>query len=591
MKIRSLLWRFTIPLTIIEVIVILLLSVFYTQTSRGNYLEDVRRDLSANINLLLNDIAQKNINIDQVGEFQLLADQYAAPLQVRVTIIRQDGLVLADSEADPGTMDNHLDRPEVKQALAGQTGAQVRFSKTLGTDLYYIALSRTIGANTLVVRMAEPLVRVNERMTRANQIVWLAGAIAILLTFGITLLISRNTIQPIDRLTRAASSITLGDFVEIPTVRTRDEIGVLIKTFNDMARQIESQFFTINQEKAKINAIIEQMADGIVIVDQYGIVQLFNPEAERLFGGGMPLSTGKTLAQTVKTYQIVNLWKKTLESQKSQSLDIEILPGQKYLHVVTSILKDTRPLLVLLLFQDLTHVHQLERMRQDFVSNVSHELRTPLASLKALNETTQRCMDQDPTSAKHFLSSMELEIDKLDQMVAELLELSRIESGRVPLKRSPVQICALLNQAAERMQMQADRAGILLSVDCSGEIPEVSVDGDRIEQVLVNLIHNAIKFTPSGGHVRLSAEVLEKNVVVRVSDTGFGIAEEDLPRIFERFYKTDRSRVTGGTGLGLSIAKHVVEAHGGKIWAESTYGEGSTFSFTLPMAVSGEKHE
>lgn len=583
MKIRSLLWRFAIPVTVIEVIVILVLSIFFTQTSRNNYLDDVKKDLSAEIDLLLNDIDQQNLGIDQVEKFQLLADRYADPLQVRVTIIRQDGTVLADSEADPAKMDNHLSRPEVQQALSGQTGAQIRFSKTLNTDLYYIAVSKIAGGNTLVVRMAEPLVKINEQVARANQFVWLAGAIAILLTFGITLLISRKTIQPIDRLTKAASSISTGDFVEIRQNRSRDEIGVLTHAFNEMAYKIESQFSALNQEKAKINAIIEQMADGIVIVDQDGTVQLFNPEAERMFGRGTPLAIGKSLTQNVKTYQIIDLWKKTLETQRSQNLNFEILPGQYYLHVVTSILKDTSPRLVLLLFQDLTHVHQLERVRQDFVSNVSHELRTPLASLKALNETAERCLDQDPSAARHFLSSMDNEIDKLDQMVAELLELSRIESGKVPLNRTPAQICTLLNQSMKRMQMQADRAGITFSVSCNETIPEIFLDGERIERVLVNLIHNAIKFTPPGGKIQLSAELQEKDVVVHVMDTGAGIEEKDLPRIFERFYKTDRSRATGGTGLGLSIARHVVEAHGGKIWAESVYGQGSTFSFTLPV--------
>jgi two-component system phosphate regulon sensor histidine kinase PhoR len=237
----------------------------------------------------------------------------------------------------------------------------------------------------------------------------------------------------------------------------------------------------------------------------------------------------------------------------------------------------------LLLVQDLTRLRRLETVRRDFVSNLSHELRTPLASLKALAETLQEGALEDPPAARRFIGQIEIEVDALTQMANELLELSKIESGRFSLNRSPVAPCDLLHSASQRMQVQAERANIILSVECAPDLPKVQVDSQRLEQVLVNLIHNAVKFTRPGGEVALLAELIDSFLRFAVRDTGVGIPAEELSRVFERFYRVDRSRTGSGTGLGLSIAKHIVEAHGGKIWVESTEGRGSTFYFTIPQ--------
>jgi two-component system phosphate regulon sensor histidine kinase PhoR len=239
---------------------------------------------------------------------------------------------------------------------------------------------------------------------------------------------------------------------------------------------------------------------------------------------------------------------------------------------------------VLMVFQDLTRIRRLETVRRDFISNVSHELRTPLASLKALTETLQEGALEDPPAARRFLSQMENEIDNLTQMVRELLELSRIESGRVPFQFKSCDPADLVSIPAERMRLQAERAGLNLQIEIGQDLPTVQADAERIEQVLVNLIHNAVKFTLPGGKITLGCHSRENDVVFFVRDSGVGIDSEDLARIFERFYKADRSRSGGGTGLGLSIARHVVESHNGIIWAESKLGEGSSFYFSLPKA-------
>jgi two-component system phosphate regulon sensor histidine kinase PhoR len=238
---------------------------------------------------------------------------------------------------------------------------------------------------------------------------------------------------------------------------------------------------------------------------------------------------------------------------------------------------------ILLLFQDITKQVQIDAVRRDFISNVSHELRTPLAGIKALTETLQNGAIDDPPAAHRFLERIETEVDSLSLMVSELLELSRIESGRVPLELKPTKPIDVVQPAFDRMYMQAERTGLVLTVDCLDDLPKITADAFRLQQVIVNLIHNSIKFTPEGGKVLVSAKVEDQYIRFSVSDTGKGISSSDLPRIFERFFKADRSRSSSGTGLGLAIARHTVEAHNGKIFAESTIGKGSTFSFIIPL--------
>jgi two-component system phosphate regulon sensor histidine kinase PhoR len=247
-------------------------------------------------------------------------------------------------------------------------------------------------------------------------------------------------------------------------------------------------------------------------------------------------------------------------------------------------MEDVFPGGVLIVMQDLTQLRKLEKVRSDFVSNVSHELRTPLASIKALTETLQEGALEDPPAARRFLGRMEIEIDNLTQMVQELLELSKIESGRVPLRRQFISSSEIIDKVVERMQVQAERSGLSLTADYPVDLPQVFADPERIGQVFVNLIHNAIKFTRPGGKIFVHAYSDRGRVVFKVQDDGIGIEPDALQRIFERFYKIDRARSSGGTGLGLSISKHLIESHGGRIWVESEIGKGSAFFFTLPLA-------
>ena len=355
-------------------------------------------------------------------------------------------------------------------------------------------------------------------------------------------------------------------------------VASLTSTFN-------TQHATLDAERARLANVLEQMTDGVLIADAQGIIQFANPAAGKLFQASNPVN--HSLAEVIRHHQLIEAWRRCQQTGELQSESVEVPMRHQYLQLI--VIPDAHAGGSLLLAQDLTRIRRLETVRRDFISNLSHELRTPLASLKALTETLQDGALDDPPAARKFIDQIQVEVDALSQMVTELLELSRIESGRLVLDLQPASPSDLLFSASKRMQLQAERAGLSLRVECADDLPKVKIDSQRLEQVLVNLIHNAVKFTRSGGEVVLGADIVPAGeagmgeVRFAVRDSGIGIPLEDVQRIFERFYRVDKSRAGSGTGLGLSIAKHIVEAHGGKIWAESIEGRGSTFYFSIPL--------
>ena len=357
-----------------------------------------------------------------------------------------------------------------------------------------------------------------------------------------------------------------------------NELQNLSSVIASLSATFKSQHAALESERLRLATVLEQITDGVLLADATGLIQFANPAAGRLFQFGNPLN--HSIAEVVRNHQLVEAWRRCQQTRQMQSESVEVPTRHQFLQLV--VIPDQHTSGSLLLVQDLTRIRRLETVRRDFVSNLSHELRTPLASLKALAETLQEGALDDPPAARRFVDQIQTEVDALTQMANELLELSKIESGRFSLERSSVAPVTLLESAAKRMQVQAERANITLSVECPDDLPEIQVDAQRLEQVLINLIHNAVKFTRPGGEVFLQAESLPAEVRFAIKDTGVGIPADEVSRIFERFYRVDKSRTGRGTGLGLSIARHIVEAHGGKIWAESIEGQGSTFFFSIP---------
>ncbi|MEI7849564.1 MAG: ATP-binding protein [Chloroflexota bacterium] len=386
--------------------------------------------------------------------------------------------------------------------------------------------------------------------------------------------------QELKRYTRSLEQFISGDFPNQTLPTDVKGMVALSNTVYNFSQKYKNHIDRLNAENARLQATLNQMTDGILISDALGRIQMANPAAESMFGEGQTL-IGKTVSLALRHHQLIEAWRKCQQNHEVVSDSVELSVMRKFLQIIA--IPDEHAGGAILLIQDLTRIRRLETVRRDFISNVSHELRTPLASLKALTETLQDGAMDDPPAAHRFLGRIQTEVDALTHMATELLELSRIESGQVPLDRKPIQPCVLLNSAADRMRLQVERAGLNLNVNCSPDLPFIRVDLLRLEQVLVNLIHNAAKFTPAGGSISLAATKEGNFIRFSVQDTGLGIPADDLSRIFERFYRVDRSRTGGGTGLGLSIAKHLVEAHAGSIWAESRESNGSTFYFTMPV--------
>ncbi|MHC1741300.1 MAG: ATP-binding protein [Anaerolineaceae bacterium] len=580
---KSLRWQFTIPLVFFFAVAFLLISFYFFQTFLSIYQDHLKKDLTVDASVFIEDLQNSPEFPLTISDLQTKTDHYATLFDLRITVINSNGIVLSDSEVDPSVMENHLSRPEVQQALKGENGYQIRYSTTLKTNLLYAAVPLSLSGQVLfIIRLALPVKGIESELSILYETIAIVGVISLILSLLITFLVFNNAIRPLSKLGKVAKEFSEGNFQKIPYRINGNEIDQLTIVFDEMGARINAQMNTLREEKAKITSILEQMADGVVIVDSKGKVQLLNPAAERMFGVKSQFATGKSLIEAFGLFQIVELYQNTLRSGKVETVTLDLISSHRSLQGIATVISEFESTTILLLFQDITQQRQIDKMRQDFVSNVSHELRTPLASLKALTETLQDGAVDDPPTAKHFIDRMDIEVEKLTQMVVELLELSRIEYGQISLHLADCDVNDLLSETIDRLKLQAERTAITLVYELPENFPPVYIDRGQIEHVLVNLIHNALKFTPPGGKVTVSAKSEPDQTVFRVEDTGIGIDEETLPRIFERFYKSDESRTSHGTGLGLSIAKHIIEMHHGKIWVDSVLGKGTIFNFSLP---------
>jgi len=577
-------WRIATSFAILILSAMLVLAGYLTERVRQDYLAGQREQMVGQARLVAADAAG---TWGQPAALEALARRESALLQARVTLIAADGTVLAESEADLGQATNHLDRPEVQRALAGEVGTSVRRSSSLGETMMYVAAPVPGGLG--VARVALPLAEVDARVAGLQRTILLATVPVTLAAIAIALLVAERTARPVRWLIGAAERMAEGDFAPLSST-TRDEIGQLTHALDRMGARLQEQMAVLAAERGRLAAILEHMADGVIITDGAGRVRLINPAAARLLGTGQASALGQPIAQALRHHRLIQLWQQAEETGQEQVQAVELDPQDLLLQaIVTPLATDRRTAEpdrqgFLIILQDLTRIRRLETVRRDFVSNISHELRTPLASLKALVDTLRDGALEDPPAAQRFLDRMDTEVDAMTQMVQELLELSRIESGQVPLRLQPVAVAEVVAPPTERLRPQAERAGLTLSLAIPWGLPPVLADAERVQQVVTNLVHNAIKFTPAGGEVAVAATAQQGEVVISVRDTGVGIPAADLPRIFERFYKADRARRRGGTGLGLAIAKHIVQGHGGRLWAESREGHGSTFYFSLRAA-------
>jgi two-component system, OmpR family, phosphate regulon sensor histidine kinase PhoR len=584
---RSLRWHIAIPYTILILAATLGLTIYLSGQIQKVRLADLEAQLLAEARLLADRVAPRLASDADPQVLDRLVQDWSDLLEARVTIIGAEGTVLGESQEDRTQMDNHLNRPEVQLALLQGQGTSRRYSATVRYEMMYTAVPVRAGDTGKLLgfmRVALPLRDIEEDAAELRRGIVLAGVSTALLAGLLVLFIAERTTRPVRELREGVQRIASGDLTTRLRPRTRDEIGQLTRAFNDMAEELRGQMTTLAEERGRLSAVLEHMADGVLITDESGRVRLLNAAAIRILDTTEEKALGRTLAQVAPHHSLIELWKECRARGEEQVETLELPRHGLFLQVIVTPFAEAEAEGYLVILQDLTRIRRLETVRRDFISNISHELRTPLAGLKALVDTLRGGAIKDPPAARRFLKRMDAEVDDLTQMVEELLELSRIESGQVPLRLAPTPVADIVIPPVDRLRPQAERAGLDLAVQLPANGPWVLADVGRAQQVVTNLVHNAVKFTPPGGSIKVGAQPLGDEVVIFVTDTGVGIAAEDLARTFERFYKADRARSGGGTGLGLAIAKHIVQGHGGRIWAESVEGEGSTFHFTLQTA-------
>jgi two-component system phosphate regulon sensor histidine kinase PhoR len=412
--------------------------------------------------------------------------------------------------------------------------------------------------------------------------VLIALLVGLLTIFGLTLVLSDLILAPIRRTTEVARRIARGDLRERVSPRSTGEVGELVDAFNQMANTLDQLVAAASADHSRMVAALNSSADAVVALNENDTIVFANAAAGHLFSQAQQQLIGKPLAWTLPDAQVVEASRSSREKGEPRGLVVE-RPGRRYFQAIITPIVDGDEWASLMIFHDISEVRRAEQVRRDFVANVSHELRTPLAALKAVIDTLHAGAIEDKVTANQFLSRADAELDRLVAMVEELLQLSRIESGELPLAFREVHIGDLISTAVDRVRPQAERQGLKVSVSVPPSLPSVRADRDLLERAMVNLIHNSVKFTPRGGSIEVSARSDNGLVTIDVSDTGEGIDAADLPRVFERFYKADRARRAEGTGLGLAIVKHTAEAHGGNVKAASELGKGSTFSLSIPV--------
>ena len=507
----------------------------------------------------------------------------------RVTLLRSDGVVLADSESDFHRMPNHSDRPEFRQAMATGHGTSTRYSATLKTRMLYVATSYgTRREPDGVVRIAEPLSSLDEIIAAMQRTFLVAGLVAVLAAAVLSLKLASGITNPIESIASAARRLEQGDLgARVPAQpKTAGELRALASTFNRTAERLQNNMDEMNQQSARMQAVFDHTDNGLLLVDPEGKVRMINPAACRILGVDCPGTVEKTLIEGTLNHDLASLVERVRRTQEPAALDIELTSSsERAVHAyVAPVPRPDGGMDVLIVLHDVTSTRELDAIRRDFVANVSHELRTPLASIKAMAETIMLRHATSPAAVPGFAESIVREADRMTLLAQDLLDLTKIESQRRDVIVEPLRLRGIVDEVFGRLIGAAEKKSISLENEVkTDEVTEA--DGGSLVQVLMNLVDNAIKYTSDGGAVRVRADHSSGHMAIRVSDNGIGIPKEDLPRVFERFYRVDkaRSRQSGGTGLGLAIVKHLCEQMGGSVSVKSEIGVGSMFSVLLPI--------
>jgi two-component system phosphate regulon sensor histidine kinase PhoR len=588
----SLAVRLTVILLLVTAFGMVVMGLYVANVLETHALETLKSGLVTEARLLHDAIAPALARQAPPERVQELAEKYGAKLRARVTVIAEDGTVLADSERDlegVRRMENHAARPEVRAALASGLGSHVRRSRTLDLEMLYVAVPVEDGREARgVLRLALPMSQVAQAATSVRRTVAGGALLAFAFALGVGLFLSRRVTQPVKEMQAIAHRMAEGDFEQKVPATGNDEIAELGRMLNLMAGRLKEKIQDLEGERAKVAAILDSMVEGVIALDSRARILLMNPAARSIFDLSDEPVEGRPFLEVIRQKELFDLVEACQACGPEERCRREVDLGPLISRILeahgTSLPIDPEGNGTLLVLHDITELRRLEQVRREFVANVSHELRTPLTSIRGYLETLLDGAVEEPGNVRRFLEVAHTHAERLGRLVDDLLQLSDIETGKVVLKPAPVALHEVARGVLAIFENQAGQKRLTVL----NHVPDdfrVAADRDRLSQILVNLVDNAVKFTPEGGEIALGAVRGQRGMVeVWIRDTGIGIPSVDLPRITERFYRVDkaRSRELGGTGLGLTIVKHLVQAHGGELRIESELGKGTTVQFTLP---------
>ena len=459
-----------------------------------------------------------------------------------------------------------------------------------------LVMTRSEQTPPVIIRVGFPMALLERDIEQLTHNILIALGIAFLTALSLTIWLARSVTQPLWDITQAAQRLASGTQTLPIKTSAQDEVGLLAATLNQLADQLHAKIGELSEDRAQLLAVLTSMVEGVMVLDRRGYILQINPALERMFGISRAEARGRPFAELFRHRQLNELVEAILRSRKNQEVEIVLPLTNRCLHIDASVAGGERDneACIVLVCHDMTELRHLETIRKDFVANVSHELRTPLTSIKGYVEALLDGAKDNPDMTAHFLNIILKQSDRLNLIIEDLLELSRIESGRISFRSDPIDIHAVIDRALSTIKPLAEKKGHQLKVSVNTTLSTAEGDEDRLVQVLTNLLDNAVKYTPAGGTITVgageapiprTAEPADGAIELTVSDTGIGIPESDRPRVFERFYRVDkaRSRELGGTGLGLAIVKHIVEGHGGQVWVEAHEPKGSRFVVRLPI--------
>jgi len=588
-------WKLYTGFMILILLTAILTGVFVARGIESDSLREIETNLKAKA-VFLRNIYGESLSSGSVGSLQARVAAMGHETGTRLTVARADGVVVADSEADPAWMDNHADRPEIVAARTEGAGKSTRFSNTVKTNMMYLALP-VVGDEGLVgfVRASLPLTDVSRRLAQIRNIVAFTVAVSSVVALAVGFYFARRVTRPLTTMTEAARAIAAGEYEHTLEIRSGDEIGTLSRAFNTMVQQLRSRMETILLDRNKVIAILSSMVEGVVAVDRSEKVIHLNEVAAKILDTSRESALGKSIAEIRGGEEVWEALRQTMHDVRELTREtlLRTPGGERVIQMQASPLRDGENQLAgaVVVLHDITTLRRLELVRRDFVANVSHELKTPVAAIRGLVETLIDDGQMPPEVQKNFLSRIKDQSVRLSTLVTDLLTVSRLESRDWGPETESFDLRDPVRKSFRALLPVIGAKDLVAEMDVPDDPVIVQGDPEGLRQVVDNLLDNALKYTPAGGRIWLCARAEDNSAIIEVQDTGIGIEEQHQSRIFERFYRVDkaRSRELGGTGLGLAIVKHIVLGMKGAVSVKSTPGKGSLFRVQVPLAASQRK--